>query len=165
MFCACMVFIMHLGFATLETGLTRAKNSINILFKNVAIVAIASVGYAIIGFNLMYPGDNWIVDGIIPSFTFGLNVPDNAFTPAYAAGYTYWTDFLFQAMFAAATASVVSGAVCERIKLNSFLIFCTICNSMAVTVRIGNSGIGVVDNKKVYLFLWLPEIADFLLFI
>lgn len=124
MFCACLVFIMHLGFATLETGLTRAKNTVNILFKNVAIVAIATLTYALIGFNLMYPG-SWMVEGMIGVFSPGLDAA-GALDPTYNTGYTYWSDFLFQAMFAAATASVVSGAVCERIKLNAFLIFCTI---------------------------------------
>ncbi|MCM8525162.1 MAG: ammonium transporter [Lentisphaeraceae bacterium] len=125
LFCACLVFIMHLGFATLEVGLTRAKNTVNILFKNVSIVAIATIVYAIIGFNLMYPGDAWMAGKWLPAFVTGLNVPDNGMTADYAA-YTYWADFLFQAMFAAATASIVSGAVCERIKLSAFLIFCTI---------------------------------------
>ena len=126
MFCAVLVFIMHLGFATLETGLTRAKNTVNILFKNVSIVAIATLVYAFIGFNLMYPGDNWMAGNWLPGFVFGMSVPDGGMTPSYWPGYTYWTDFLFQAMFAAATASVVSGAVCERIKLSAFLVFCTI---------------------------------------
>lgn len=125
MFCAVLVFIMHLGFATLETGLTRPKNTVNILFKNVAIVAIATLIYGFIGFNLMYPGE-WIVDGVFPTFSPFLDAGADGTTPAYNLGYTYWTDFLFQAMFAAATASVVSGAVCERIKLPAFLIFCTI---------------------------------------
>lgn len=124
MFCACLVFIMHLGFATLETGLTRAKNTVNILFKNVSIVAIATLVYGLIGFNLMYPGD-WIVEGYFPGWVFGLDAT-GGMDPTYYTGYTYWTDFLFQAMFAAATASIVSGAVCERIKLSAFLIFCTI---------------------------------------
>jgi ammonium transporter, Amt family len=123
MFCACLVFIMHLGFATLETGLTRSKNAVNILFKNVSIVALGTLIYALIGFNLMYPGDNWIVDGVLANFSPGIGTDDAGLTPMYNTGYTYWTDFLFQAMFAAATASIVSGAVCERIKLNAFLIF------------------------------------------
>jgi len=126
MFCAVLVFIMHLGFATLETGLTRAKNTVNILFKNVSIVAIATIVYGIIGFNLMYPCGEWIAEGWFPKFVPGL-APEGQMGADYAdGGYTYWTDFLFQAMFAAATASIVSGAVCERIKLGSFLIFCTI---------------------------------------
>ena len=127
MICAVLVFIMHLGFATLETGLTRPKNSINILFKNVSIVAIGTLMYALVGFNLMYPGDgNWIDEGVLPKFVVGLTAPEGAGTVAYSLGYTWYTDFLFQAMFAAATASVVSGAVCERIKLGSFLLFCTL---------------------------------------
>ena len=126
MFCAVLVFIMHLGFATLETGLTRAKNTVNILFKNVSIVAIATIVYAIIGFNLMYPCGAWLAEGWFPKFVPFLS-PEGQMGADYAkGGYTYWTDFLFQAMFAAATASVVSGAVCERIKLSAFLIFCTI---------------------------------------
>ena len=124
MFCAVLVFMMHLGFACLETGLTRAKNSTNILFKNISIVAIATLLYGLIGFNLMYPGA-WLIDGILPNIAFGLDAPmiNGKLDLSYNAGYTYWTDFLFQAMFAAATASIVSGAVCERIKLSSFLIF------------------------------------------
>jgi len=122
-----LVFIMHLGFATLESGLTRSKNTINILFKNTFIISMGIIMYAICGFNLMYPGDfsvgqlfgfagPWISaplgeDGLI----------------AYAdGGYTYWTDFIFQAMFAATAATIVSGAVAERIKLSSFLIFATV---------------------------------------
>src|SRR5210317_1014740 len=60
MVCTFLVFIMHLGFATLESGLTRAKNTVNILFKNVSIVSIGLLTYAFIGFNLMYPGDSWL---------------------------------------------------------------------------------------------------------
>ncbi|MDD7986462.1 ammonium transporter [Lentisphaera marina] len=125
MFCAVLVFIMHLGFCCLEVGFSRAKNSVNIIFKNFTIVAIATLVYGAIGFNIMYPGDF-----SIGSF-FGFAGPGIGGTAGemgmtYSDGYTYWTDFLFQAMFAAATASIVSGAVCERIKINSFLIFCTI---------------------------------------
>ena len=127
MFCAVLVFIMHLGFACLETGLTRAKNSTNILFKNISIVAIATLLYGLIGFNLMYP-ETWAIEGILPNISFGLDAPmvNGSLDLSYNQGYTYWTDFLFQAMFAAATASIVSGAVCERIKLSSFLIFSAI---------------------------------------
>ena len=60
-----MVFLMHLGFATLEAGLTQEKNSVNILFKNVCIIAIGILSYAMIGFNLMYPGDSWILGKVL----------------------------------------------------------------------------------------------------
>ncbi len=122
-----LVFIMHLGFATVETGLTRAKNTVNILFKNTAIVAIGLLTYTLIGFNLMYPGEvgtDW--NGILGFAGFGVGTDADGLTSAYNPGYTYWTDFLFQGMFAATAATIVSGAVAERIKLNAFLIFSTI---------------------------------------
>ena len=120
-----LVFIMHLGFAALETGLTRAKNTVNILFKNTGIIAIGLLTYAIIGFNLMYPGD-WLAGGVIGTFVFGIantmgTAPTN--TAAYMNDYTYWTDFLFQGMFAATAATIVSGAVAERIRLAPFFLF------------------------------------------
>ncbi len=121
-----LVFIMHLGFATLESGLTRAKNTTNILFKNTFIVCAGIVTYALIGFNVMYPGD---FNGFIGcgSTCFGLFPSAADLTVTYADGaYTYWTDFLFQAMFAATAATIVSGAVAERIKLPSFMVFATI---------------------------------------
>lgn len=120
-----LVFIMHLGFATLESGLTRAKNTCNILFKNVMIVAIGLLTYAVVGFNLMYPGDSWIMGKILGFAGFGISSPEGAAgLIEYAdGGYTYWTDFLFQGMFAATAATIVSGAVAERVKLHSFLLF------------------------------------------
>lgn len=120
-----LVFIMHLGFATLESGLTRSKNTVNILFKNVCIIAIGLLTYALVGFNLMYPGDSWIMGTFLGFAGFGISSPEGAAgLIEYAdGGYTYWTDFLFQGMFAATAATIVSGAVAERIKLHSFLIF------------------------------------------
>jgi len=125
MVCTALVFLMHLGFSLLEIGLTRQKNTINILFKNVFIICIGLVLYALVGFNLMYPGS--FIAGIIPDYfvdLFGLSMPENGLTAEYAdGGYTYWTDFLFQGMFAATAATIVSGAVAERIKLGAFMIF------------------------------------------
>lgn len=118
-----LVFVMHLGFATVESGLNRAKNAVNILFKNTMIPAIGLLTYAFIGFNLMYPGGRWLIGGFLGFNGLGLNPGDVGLTSAYNPGYTYWTDFLFQGMFAATAATIVSGAVCERIKLKSFLIF------------------------------------------
>ena len=121
-----LVFAMHLGFAMLESGLTRAKNTVNILFKNTAIVGIGLLTYALCGFNLMYPGADfagaWFGFG-----GFGIGLPDGYDPVTYAeGGYTYWTDFIFQGMFAATAATIVSGAVAERIKLGPFLIFSTL---------------------------------------
>ncbi|MEN7973757.1 MAG: ammonium transporter [Verrucomicrobiota bacterium] len=123
-----LVFVMHLGFATVETGLTRAKNTVNILFKNTAIVSIGLLTYTLIGFNLMYPGDSWIIPGFLGLSGLGVGAPEGAAGLIdYAGGaYTYWTDFLFQGMFAATAATIVSGAVAERIKLGPFLVFSAI---------------------------------------
>ena len=122
-----LVFIMHLGFACLESGLVQAKNTVNILFKNVMIVAIGLLTYAIIGFNLMYPGE-FSIGSWFGFAGFGLSSPEGAAgLIEYAdGGYTYWTDFLFQGMFAATGATIVSGAVAGRIKLPSFLVFTTV---------------------------------------
>jgi Amt family ammonium transporter len=122
-----LVFIMHLGFAMVETGLTRAKNTVNILFKNTAIVAIGLLTYTLIGFNLMYPDGAWMIPNFLGFAGFGvgngLAFNDPALiTSAYNEGYTYWTDFLFQGMFAATAATIVSGAVAERVKLGPFEI-------------------------------------------
>ncbi len=124
MLCAGLVFIMHLGFATLESGLTRSKNTTNILFKNTFIVSVGILTYALIGFSLMYPGD---FNGVLGWAGLGIRTDEAGLTIAYASGgYTYWTDFLFQAMFAATAATIVSGAVAERIKLPSFMVFATL---------------------------------------
>ncbi len=126
MLCTALVFFMHLGFSFLEIGLTRQKNTINILFKNFFIISAGLVLYALIGFNLMYPASFW--NGVLPNYfvgLFGLESPIGVegLDLAYNEGYTYWTDFLFQGMFAATAATIVSGAVAERAKLGSFFVF------------------------------------------
>ena len=119
---AFLVFTMHLGFSTLESGLTQSKNTVNILFKNVFIIAAGLLTYYFFGFNTHYPGDfngffSW---GGMASVAEGTEIANQ--TELYA-GYTWWTDFIFQAMFAATAATIVSGAVAERIKLTSFMIY------------------------------------------
>jgi len=119
-----LVFVMHLGFACLEAGLTRAKNTVNILFKNTGIIAIGLLSYALCGFALMYPHGSWVWGTWLGFEGLGIGPPADYVALTYAGGsYTYWTDFLFQAMFAATAATIVSGAVAERIKLAPFLIF------------------------------------------
>jgi len=124
MVCTALVFFMHLGFSFLEIGLTRQKNTINILFKNFFVITVGLLLYAIGGFNLMYPGFEEGAMGIFKFAGFGIAAPEGGMTAAYAdGGYTWWTDFLFQGMFAATAATIVSGAVAERIKLNAFILF------------------------------------------
>ena len=119
MICTALVFFMHLGFSFLEIGLTRQKNTVNILFKNFFVITMGLLVYALGGFNLMYPGE---FNGIFGFAGFGLDSVAAA-DLSYNEGYTYWTDFLFQGMFAATAATIVSGAVAERIKLGSFMLF------------------------------------------
>ena len=120
MVCTALVFFMHLGFSFLEIGLTRQKNTINILFKNFFVITAGLIIYCLIGFNLMYPGE-WIIEGVIGTIVPGLDSVA-ASDLSYNEGYTYWTDFLFQGMFAATAATIISGAVAERIKINSFIL-------------------------------------------
>ena len=153
MLAAALVFVMHLGFAMVESGLTRAKNTTNILFKNTFIICAGILTYFVCGFNLMYPGE---FNGFIGFAGLGLGAgfDDGANTAAYAdGGYTYWTDFLFQAMFAATAATIVSGAVAERIKLGSFMIFSAIF--VAIVYPIAGSwkwGGGFLDGMGFYDF-------------
>ncbi len=149
-----LVFVMHLGFASLEAGMTQAKNTVNILFKNTAIIAIGLLTYALMGFNLMYPGD-FSIAGFFGFAGFGIAAPaGDAGGIAYAEGaYSYWTDFIFQAMFAATAATIVSGAVAERIKLHSFLIFSTIYVALVYPwVGSWKWGGGWLDAKGFYDF-------------
>ncbi|MDF1561489.1 MAG: ammonium transporter [Deltaproteobacteria bacterium] len=133
MIATALVFVMHLGFATLEAGLTRSKNTVNVLFKNTLIPALGLLTYAAVGFGLMYPGESF-AGGIAGFGGFGLVVPEGGLEPAYNGNFTYWTDFLFQGMFAATAVTIVSGAVAERVKLGSFLVFAVIFLSIGYPV-------------------------------
>jgi Amt family ammonium transporter len=129
MLSAGLVFIMHLGFAGVEAGFGQSKNTVNILFKNTITPIIGLITYFILGFNLMYPGEFDIIGGVLGFAGFGIGLGDminsstNADGSLYAEGYTYWTDFLFQGMFAATAATIVSGAIAERVKLSAYMIF------------------------------------------
>ena len=122
-----LVMFMAAGFCMLEAGLVRAKNTTMQLTKNMALFSLAAVGYYLIGYNLMYPLGDWAVEGYLSNLFPAVAVmeavgvaPDAVDDLAYAAT---GSDFFFQLMFCAATASIVSGAVAERIKLWPFLVF------------------------------------------
>ena len=154
MICTGLVFFMHLGFSLLEIGLTRQKNTINILFKNIFIICMGLLVYYIGGFNLMYPGFEDGDLGILKFAGFGIDAPINGMTADYASGgYTWWTDFLFQGMFAATAATIVSGAVAERIKLSSFMLFSLIYVGLVYPI-VGSWkwGGGFLDNLGFYDF-------------
>ncbi len=120
-----LVFFMACGFCMLESGLVRSKNVTMQLTKNVGLFSVASIAYYLIGFNLMYPGDfnGWLAFGNLFSPTV-LEPVGVAAEEVYDIEYaSIGSDFFFQLMFCAATASIVSGALAERIKLVPFLIF------------------------------------------
>ena len=147
---AALVFVMHLGFSALEAGFVRKKNVVNILFKNAMIISIGLLTYALVGFNLMYPGVN--EGGFFGFGGFGLFPGAEDIGPAYG-DYTYWSDFIFQAMFAATGATIVSGAVAERIKLNSFLLFATIFVAILYPITgMWKWGYGWLDARGFYDF-------------
>lgn len=123
--CTALVMWMAAGFAMLESGLVRSKNTVEILNKNALLYGIACIVYLLVGYNVMYPGDP--VSAVIPGIDFLLGA-DNSVDAVTAGGesapyYSTMADFIFQAVFAAATMSIVSGAVAERMRLWPFLIF------------------------------------------
>lgn len=129
-----LVFIMHLGFASLEAGFVQRKNVVNILFKNCMIIAIGILTYYLVGYNLMYPGEDFaggFIGRFAPMDWAAAAVSEEASAEASMSGYT---DFIFQAMFAATCATIVSGAVAERIKLMPFLVFSTIFVAIAYPI-------------------------------
>lgn len=132
---AALVFLMHLGFATLESGLCQKKNVVNVLFKNVFIISIGVITYALFGFNTHYPGDfnGW--------FSWGGTIGDLNADGGNTWGYgglglamTGFGDFIFQAMFAATGATAPDTMVAERVKLSSFMIFATLFVGIAYPV-------------------------------
>ena len=129
-----LVFFMACGFAMLEAGLVRSKNVTMQLTKNVALFGLASIFYYLIGYNLMYPLGTWSIEGVL-SGVWGPGVLEAVGVTADAAddyGYaSTGSDFFFQLMFCAATASIVSGTVAERVKLWPFLVFTIIVGWVA----------------------------------
>jgi Amt family ammonium transporter len=120
-----LVFFMAAGFAMLEGGLVRSKNVAMQMTKNISLFSVAAIMYWLIGFNLMYPGDGWIITGYVgPLFSTTQLDPVGIAAADAALDYaSIGSDFFFQLVFVAATASIVSGALAERIKLWPFLIF------------------------------------------
>ena len=125
-----LVFFMNLGFATVESGLCRAKNAVTILAKNFIVFAASSLAFLILGWGLMFGDGNaligtqglWFVGGADNSPAIA-----DAYKGVYSAinwtGVPLWTKFFFQLVFAGTAATIVSGAVAERIKFGAFYIF------------------------------------------
>ena len=122
-----LVMFMACGFCMLEAGLVRAKNTTTQLTKNIALFSIAAIGYYLVGYNLMYPLGDWAVDGVLSNLFPAIAVMEAVGVSAEGADDIAYastaSDYFFQLMFCAATASIVSGTLAERIKLWPFLVF------------------------------------------
>ncbi len=143
-----LVFFMAAGFCMLETGLVRSKNATMQATKNVALFSLATIAYFVVGFNLMYPLGDWVIEGwlggIAPTVLEPVGVAlEDVDDIEYAS---IGSDFIFQLMFCAAVASIVSGAVAERIKLFPFLIFVVILTGIIYPIQASWSwGEGFLD--------------------
>ncbi|PLA74793.1 ammonium transporter [Hydrogenovibrio sp. SC-1] len=131
-----LVMWMAAGFAMLEAGLVRSKNTTEILAKNIGLFAIACIMYMLVGYNIMY-GDS--INSVIPGLSFLIS-GDNATAAVIAGGddapyYSNMSDFFFQVVFVATAMSVVSGAVAERMKLMSFFVFAIVFTSVIYPVQ------------------------------
>ena len=131
-----LVFFMAAGFAMLEAGLVRSKNVTMQLTKNISLFAFSAIAYYLVGYNLMYPGDGWSMDGILGAFATtsleGVGLEGSEPDLTYAS---VGSDFFFQLMFCAATASIVSGALAERIKLWPFLAFVVVLTAFIYPIQ------------------------------
>ncbi|HSF91123.1 MAG TPA: ammonium transporter [Paracoccaceae bacterium] len=131
-----LVMWMGAGFSMLEAGLVRSKNVTMQLTKNIALFSIAAIMYYLIGYNLMYPGDGWSIDGILGAF--GTTSLEPVGLEGVEPDLTYasvGSDFFFQLMFCATTASIVSGTLAERIKLWPFLVFVIVLTALIYPVQ------------------------------
>lgn len=118
---AILVFFMNLGFASVEAGFARAKNTVNILSKNFIVFAVSSLGFLLLGWGIMFGGDNPFIG---TEHLFILGGADNSFyDDTLTSSVPFWGKFFFQLVFCGTAATIVSGAVAERVKYVSFIIF------------------------------------------
>lgn len=133
-----LVFFMACGFAMLEAGLVRSKNVTMQLTKNMGLFSFACIAYYIVGYNLMYPLGTWGIENVF-SGVWGVAVMEPVGVAAASVdNYAYAStasDYFFQLMFCAATASIVSGALAERIKLWPFLVFTVILTGLIYPIQ------------------------------
>ncbi|MEM6661171.1 MAG: ammonium transporter [Pseudomonadota bacterium] len=131
-----LVMWMGCGFAMLEAGLVRSKNVTMQLTKNMGLFSFAAIMYYLVGYNLMYPGDGWSIEGYLGAFASAAMEPVGLADAEPDLSYaSVGSDFFFQLMFCAATASIVSGALAERIKLWPFLIFTIVLTGLIYPIQ------------------------------
>lgn len=116
-----LVFFMNLGFAAVEAGFARSKNTVNILSKNFIVFAVSSLGFMLLGWGFMFGGDNPFI-GTENLFILG-NSDLSFYNETLTSNVPFWGKFFFQLVFCGTAATIVSGAVAERVKYMSFIIF------------------------------------------
>ena len=121
-----VVMFMAAGFCMLESGLVRSKNAAVQSLKNISLFSVAGIMFYLVGYNVLYPGDGWTIDGYLGAFSIWNHSPLEESHGDYAAG----SDWFFQMVFVATAASIVSGTVAERIKLWPFLIFTAVLTAL-----------------------------------
>lgn len=121
LFAAVLVFFMNLGFAAVESGMARSKNTVNILSKNFIVFAVSSVGFMLLGWGLMFGGNNPLI-GTEKFFILG-NGNLDFYKDTLTSNVPFWGKFFFQLVFCGTAATIVSGAVAERVKYISFILF------------------------------------------
>ncbi|MCW1931535.1 ammonium transporter [Pararhodobacter zhoushanensis] len=130
-----LVMWMAAGFSMLEAGLVRSKNVTMQSLKNVALFAIAAIMYYLVGYNLMYPGDGWTIPNMLGAFSMAVMEPVGGSADTDLTYASVGSDFFFQLMFCATTASIVSGTLAERIKLWPFLIFTVVLTGFIYPIQ------------------------------
>lgn len=118
---AILVFFMNLGFASVEAGFARSKNTVNILSKNFIVFAVSSLGFLLLGWGIMFGGDNPFI-GTENLFILG-GQDLSAYNETLTSSVPFWGKFFFQLVFCGTAATIVSGAVAERVKYVTFIIF------------------------------------------
>ncbi len=131
-----LVMWMAAGFTMLETGFVRTRNAAAQCLKGVGIYAISTLTYFVLGYSLMYPGDGWVMDGVLGAFAW-TSLPGPGAT-AEVEDVTYasvGSDFFFQLVFCATTASIVSGAIAERMRVGAFLVFTVVLTALIYPIQ------------------------------
>ena len=154
-----LVFFMAAGFAMVEAGMVRTKNVSMQLLKNISLFGVAVLMYYLIGYNLMYPGDNWLIgssEGAGYLGAFGIAILEAVgITADQATDITYAatsSDFFFQVMFCATAASIVSGTLAERIRIWPFLIFTVVLTGLIYPIQASwKWGGGFLDSQFGFL--------------
>ena len=134
--CSMFVFLMHPGFTMLEAGFIRAKNTVSIIYKNIVVLTVGITCFALFGYSFFFNDGDWIIRGFLGFDKIGVESPPGpkGLFDFARGGYSFWSSFVYNALLAVTSLSIVSGSVSERIKRSTFFIFCIIFSSFIYPV-------------------------------